>query len=145
MGVFKTGGPNFPAISKTMGDATSLWMNARVQIFDPNLGEMEWDEWTNTASGSPRVIWEGEARVQPIRNADIKFPDVGFAVQNVRKVRVQVPLENAREYVRPGFHVRVLDGELFPDLELLDLVVTNALNSTYAWLATIDCEVNAKV
>ena len=145
MGAFVGGAPDFGAISSVMGEATSLWMNAEIEIFDPNLRSKQWDEWTNESITDPIVIWTGKARVQPIRNADVKFPDVGFATQNVRKVRLQIPLENARAYIRPGFQVKVLDGALFPDLEDLNLVVINALNSTYAWLATIDCEVNAKV
>jgi len=144
MGVFATGGPNFPSISKVMGEATSLWMNGRIQIIDPNLADLDWDEWTNQMVGSPRVVWEGEARIQPIRNADIQTPEVGFSSAAIRRVRIQAPLDNAREYVRPGYQVKVLDGQLFPDLERLDLVVMTALNSSYAWLATIDCEVNAK-
>jgi hypothetical protein len=128
-----------------MSDATSLWMNAMIEIYDPNLRDMEWDEWTNQMSSEPILIWSGTARVQPIRNSDIKTPDVGMASSAIRKVRIQVPLDTARDYVRPGFEVKVTEGGLFPDLEKLDLVVTNALNSSYAWLATIDCEVNAKV
>lgn len=145
MGAFAGGGPNFDAISGVMSDATSLWMNAEVEIFDPNLRSKQWDEWTNESIVEPIVIWTGKARVQPIRNSDIKTPDIGFATQNIRKVRLQIPLDNARDYIRPGFQVKILNGALFPDLENLNLVVVNALNSTYAWLATVDCEVNAKV
>ena len=144
MGVFSTGGPNFNAISNVMSDATSLWMNATVRIIDPELTEVQWNEWTNTMTGSTRTVWEGKGRVQPIRGADVLTPEIGFATSNIRRVRVQIPLDNAREYVRPGYEVKILDGELFPDLEDLQLVVMSALNSSYAWLATIDCQVNAK-
>jgi len=146
MGVFKTGGPNFEAISQVMGEATSLWMNAAIEIYDPNLRGMDWDEWTNeVTSGEAILVWSGIARVQPIRNADVQTPEVGFATSSIRRVRIQAPLDPERAYVRPGFMVKVTDAPLFPDLAELDLVVTTALNSTYAWLSTIDCEVNAKV
>jgi hypothetical protein len=146
MGVFKTGGPNFEGISKVMADATSLWMNATIEIYDPNLRGTEWDEWTNEVlSGEPILLWSGIARVQPIRNADVQTPEIGFATSSIRRVRIQAPLDPERGYVRPGFLVKVTDAPLFPDLEQLDLIVTTALNSTYAWLSTIDCDVNAKV
>jgi hypothetical protein len=145
MGVFKTGGPNFEKISSTMGDAASLWMNASVEIYDPNLRDLHWDEWTNEMSGDSVLIWSGIARVQPIRNADVQTPQVGLATSSIRRVRIQAPLDPDREYVRPGFLVKVKDSTLFPGLEKLDLIVTTALNSTYAWLTTIDCDVNAKV
>jgi hypothetical protein len=146
MGVFKTGGPNFEAISDVMSEATSLWMNATIEIYDPNLRGTEWDEWTNEiVSGEPILIWSGIARVQPIRNADVQSPQIGFASSSIRRVRIQAPLDPERAYVRPGFSVKVTDAALYPDLEQLDLIVTTALNSTYAWLSTIDCDVNAKV
>jgi hypothetical protein len=146
MGVFETGGPNFSAISKVMSDATSLWMNAMIEIYDPNLRGTDWDEWTNqVVSGEPILVWSGTARVQPIRNADVQTPEVGFATSAIRRVRMQVPLDPERDYVRPGFTVKVTEASIFPDLEKLDLVVSSAINSNYAWLSTIDCEVNAKV
>ena len=145
MGAFARGGPNFPAISEVMADATSLWMNASIEIYDPNLRDLQWDEWTNEMSDNAILVWSGIARVQPIRNADVQTPSVGFATSSLRRVRIQAPLDPERDYIRPGFLVKVKDATLFPDLEELDLIVTTALNSTYAWLTTIDCDVNAKI
>ena len=145
MGAFVGGGPDFGAISSVMGEATSLWMNATIEIYDPNLRDLEWNEWTNEMEGDAILVWEGIARVQPIRNADVQTPSVGFATSSLRRVRIQAPLDPDRDYIRPGFLVKVKNADLYPDLEELDLIVTTALNSTYAWLTTIDCDVNAKV
>lgn len=144
MGVFAGGAPDFRAISGAMSEVTSLWMNGEIQILDPNLEGMTWNEWTNEMTGSPIVLWTGRARIQPIRSADYRQPEVGFASASIRRVRFQVPLDDTRDYVRPGFQVKVTDGAMFPDLTELNYVIRTAFNSSYAWLTTVECEVDAK-
>jgi hypothetical protein len=61
-----------------------------------------------------------------------------------RRVRFQVPLDETRSFVRAGLVIRVTDGGLFPDLEKMQFNVSSAINSSYAWLLTIECEADVK-
>jgi hypothetical protein len=46
--------------------------------------------------------------------------------------------------VHAGLVVRVTDGGEFPDLEKLQFNISSAVNSSYAWLLTIECEADVK-
>jgi len=53
-------------------------------------------------------------------------------------------LDPSRDFIRKGLRVRVTAGGVDPDLVDLDFVVVNAINSSYAWLRTIECEADMK-
>lgn len=133
---------DFAKISAEMGEVANQWMNGSIEIIDPNLENLVWDEWTNTSTGSVIVLWSGEARIQPINQAsDLS---AGKSRLATRKVRFQVPLDETRDFVRAGLSVRVTDGGQFPDLQNLQFNVSSAINSSYAWLLTIECEADVK-
>lgn len=143
MAISKSSKIDFAAISAEMGDIAARWFNGTIQIIDPNLENLVWDEWTNTSTGSEIILWTGEARIQPI-SYETGNPDAGKAVLATRRVRFQVPLDETREFVRSGLIVKVTDGGLFSDLQNLQFNVSSALNSSYAWLLTIECEADVK-
>lgn len=143
MAISKDSAINFSAITAEMSWVTERWMNSTIKIVDPNLENMTWNEWTNTMSGSEIELWEGRARIQPISSIT-GLPDVGMSQGAVRRVRIQVPLDETRGFVRAGLQVRVVDGGEFADLENLQFVINSAVNSSYAWLMTIDCDVDVK-
>jgi hypothetical protein len=126
-----------------MSGIVSRWFNGTIQIVDPNLENLVWDEWTNTSTGSEIVLWTGEARIQPI-SYNTGNPDGGKSVLATRRVRFQVPLDETRAFVRAGLMVRVTDGGQFTDLQDLQFNVSSAVNSSYAWLLTIECEADVK-
>jgi len=134
---------DFAAIVSEMSGIVSRWFNGTIQIVDPNLENLVWDEWTNTSTGSEIVLWTGEARIQPI-SYNTGNPDGGKSVLATRRVRFQVPLDETRAFVRAGLMVRVTDGGQFTDLQDLQFNVSSAVNSSYAWLLTIECEADVK-
>lgn len=134
---------NFPGISAEMAPVVSRWFNGSIEIVDPNLENLVWDEWTNTSVGYETILWYGEARIQPIAY-ETREPNAGRAVLANRRVRFQVPLDEVRPLVRSGLTVRVTDGGQFPDLEKIDFTISSAINSSYAWLLTIECEADVK-
>jgi hypothetical protein len=134
---------DFAAIGSEMSGIVSRWFNGTIQIVDPNLENLVWDEWTNTSTGSEIVLWTGEARIQPI-SYNTGNPDGGKSVLATRRVRFQVPLDETRAFVRAGLMVRVTDGGQFTDLQDLQFNVSSAVNSSYAWLLTIECEADVK-
>jgi hypothetical protein len=142
MAISPTSKIDFSAISVEMGVIAARWFNGEIQIVDPNLDDLTFDPWTNTSTGTETVLWTGEARIQPINLAT--DPDGGKSVLATRKVRFQVPLDPARSFVHAGLVVRVTDGGQFPDLVNLQFNISSAVNSSYAWLLTIECEADVK-
>lgn len=137
-----SGAINFEGISDAMGAVAANWFNGTIQIVDPNLDDLTFDPWTNTSTGSETVLWTGSARIQPFNLAT--DTDSGKAVLGNRRVRFQVPLDETRPFVRKGLMVRVTNGGEFSDLENLQFTISSAINSSYAWLLTIDCEADVK-
>jgi hypothetical protein len=143
MAISKSSKIDFAAISSEMSGIVSRWFNGTIQIIDPNLDSLVYDAWTNTSTGTETVLWTGEARIQPIAY-NTSDPDAGKSVLASRRVRFQVPLDETRAFVRSGLMVRVTDGGKFPDLENLQFNISSAINSSYAWLLTIECEADVK-
>jgi len=134
---------NFSKISQDMSIVSERWMNGVIEIIDPNLKDLSWDEWTNTMVGSEVLLWSGAARIQPVSNISSEI-NAGRSVLSTRRVRFQVPLDQTRDFVRAGLVVRVTDGGEFSDLEKLQFNVSSAVSSSYAWLLTIECEADVK-
>ena len=143
MAISKNSKINFAAISAEMSGIVARWFNGRIQIVDPNLDDLVFDAWTNTSTGTETVLWTGDARIQPIsyNTGDV---GAGRAVLATRRVRFQVPLDETRDFVRSGLVVRVTDGGQFPDLVDVRFNISSAINSSYAWLLTIECEADVK-
>jgi hypothetical protein len=143
MPISKNSKIDFAAISNEMAGTVSRWFNSTIEIFDPNLKDIHYDEWTNTSVGYEILLWSGDARVQPI-DYGRGDSNAGRSVLANRRVRFQVPLDQTRDFIRAGLGVRVIDGGQFPDLEKLQFTVSEAINSSYAWLLTIECEADVK-
>lgn len=142
MGVFNNG-INFSALGSEMAKTSLPWMNGTIQIIDPDLADQQWDEWTNTYTGSSAtVLWSGPARIQHLGGE--RGPLVGYADSSIRGIRFQIPIDGYAGFIRKGLQVIVTDGGNDVELEQLQFVVTSAVNSSYAWLRTIEAEVDAK-
>jgi hypothetical protein len=128
MGVFNAG-IDFSAMGAEMAKTALPWMNGSIQIIDPNTEDASWDAWTNeyVSGGSGTVLWSGPARIQHLKSEILS--EVGFSENGVRKIRLQII---------------VTDGGNDTELEQLLFVVTSSVNSSYAWLRTIEAEVDVK-
>ena len=142
MAISKSSKIDFAAISGEMGSIAERWFNGTIQIVDPNLDDLTFDPWTNSSTGTETVLWTGDARIQPI--SITRDPESGMSILANRRVRFQVPLDPARSFVRAGLVINVTDGGQFPDLENLRFNISSAINSSYAWLLTIECEADVK-
>ncbi len=143
MGTFTGGSIDFAAISTEMRSTMLPWMNGTIQIVDPNIGEQEWNAFTNEYStDTVEVLWQGPARIQHLSAETM--PYVGSSQISVRGIRLQVPMDAELGFVRKGLQVIVIDGGSDPELEQLQFVVTSSVNSSYAWGKTIECEVDVK-
>lgn len=136
---------DFSKISAEMGATAQRWMNATIEIVDPNLEDLQWDEFNNDyVSGSETVLWSGSARIQFLGVGSDPMTLAGFSAPGKKMARIQVPIDGTRDFVRKGLEIRVTNGGQDPDLHKLQFVVRNAINSSYAWLRTIECEVDTK-
>ena len=124
--------------------ATALpWMNGFIQIVDPNTEDSIWDPFTNEyINGGSTVLWSGPARIQHLANESM--PNVGSVQTGIRGIRLQIPIDAAAGFIRKGLQIVVTDAGNDYELEQLQFVVTSAINSSYAWLRTIECEVDVK-
>jgi len=134
---------DFAAIALEMRSTVARWYNAEVEIVDPNIGEQTWDEFTNTyGSSTETVLWSGKARIQPIKSETL--PDLDVMQGSVRSIRVQVPYDATLPLIRKGLQVRVTDGGEDVVLEDLVFLVRGAVNSSYGWNRTIECDADIK-
>jgi hypothetical protein len=142
MGVFNSS-INFTKIGTEMSKTYNQWLNASIQIVDPNVASGTWNEWTNQkVGGGPSVIWSGSARIQQL--VSDRMYEVGFSQTAIRGIRVQVPLDVNQGFIRKGLQIVVTDGGNDYELEQLQFVITSAINSSYAWGRTIEAEVDMK-
>lgn len=143
MGTFTSGAVDFASVSAQMASTMLSWMNATVQIIDPNTENSEWDPFTNEyIGGEATVLWQGPARIQHLQGE--AMPVVGYSQIGIRGIRLQVPMDPELGFVRKGLQVIVTDGGSDVELEQLQFVVTSSINSSYAWVRTIECEVDVK-
>jgi hypothetical protein len=134
---------DFASIAIQMRPAVARWYNAQIEIIDPNVGEQSWDEYTNEyISDSATVIWSGSARIQPISQA--RTPDMLITQGAIHAIRVQVPYDANLPLIRKGLEVKVTDGGEDKVLESLQFVVRAAINSSYGWNRTIECDVDVR-
>jgi len=134
---------DFAKIALEMRTIVARWYNATVEIVDPNIREQAWDLATNAYStSSESIVYSGSARVQPLRASS--EPDITFTQGSIRGVRIQVPYDASVGLMRKGFQVRVTSGGEDVLLESLKFVVVSAVNSSYGWNRTIECDVDVK-
>jgi hypothetical protein len=145
MAISKNSSIDFAKIALEMRETVSRWYNADVEIIDPNLGEQEWDPMTNEYSGnSESVIWSGRARVQPLKQSRGATPDVSVMQAGIESIRVQVPYDADLPLIRKGLQVRVLNGGEDDVLTRIQFVVRSAVNSSYGWNRTIECDADVR-
>jgi len=136
---------DFAKIALEMRDIVARWYNATIQIVDPNVRDLNdyWNPATNTYSqGTETLVWSGSARIQPVSSAS--EPDLGITQGAIESIRVQVPYDNTLGLIRKGMQVVVTDGGENHVLESLQFVVLSAINSSYGWNTTIECDADIK-
>ena len=134
---------DFAAIAVAMRGTVARWYNAEIQIIDPNTRDQTWDMETNTFTNSPAtILYTGAARIQPLREA--KTPDMEITQGSIHGIRVQVPYDASVGFIRKGLQVVVTNGGEDAILEDLQFTVRSAINSSYGWNRTIECDVDVK-
>jgi hypothetical protein len=143
MAISKNSTIDFAKIATEMRATVSRWYNAEIEIVDPELLVQSWDVVSNEYIGdSETVLWSGSARIQPIKDA--RNPD-GSVIQNsIQSVRVQVPYDADLGLIRKGLQIKITNSGEDLVLESLQLIVRSAINSSYGWNRTIECDVDVR-
>lgn len=143
MAISSTTPIDFAKIAAEMRTIVARWYNATVQIVDPNLREQTWNMATNSYGASTEtIVWSGKARIQPIRGESL--PDLNVMQGAIQGFRVQVPYDANLSLIRKGMQVRITDGGEDVVLSNLILLVRSAVNSSYGWNRTIECDADVK-
>ena len=143
MAISKSTPIDFAKIALEMRDIVARWYNAEIQIVDPNMREQTWDMATNSYGDSTEsVLWSGKARIQPIKGESL--PDLNVMQGAIQGFRVQVPYDADLSLIRKGMQVRITDGGQDVVLNDLILLVRSAVNSSYGWNRTIECDADVK-
>ena len=138
---------DFQAIAKEMRETVAHWYNAEIEIIDPKNREVsgEWDPVTNDYDEFPdEVIWEGPARIQPIGLTGARLTNMAVMQGSIKNIRVQVPYDEELPLIRKGLEIRIVDGGQDQVLNDLRMIVNSAINSSYGWNRTIECELDTR-
>jgi hypothetical protein len=145
MAISRNSSIDFAKIAIDMRETVARWYNATIEIVDPNLGNQEWDPITNEYSGnSESVLWSGKARVQPLRQSRGSTPNLNVMQGGIESIRVQVPYDANLPLIRKGLRIKVLDGGEDEVLTSVQFIVRSAVNSSYGWNRTIECDVDIR-
>jgi hypothetical protein len=138
---------DFQAIAREMRETVAHWYNAEIEIIDPQTRQTsaEWDPVTNDYAESPEIIiWSGPARIQPIGLTGARLTNMTVMQGAIKNVRVQVPYDEELPLIRKGLEIKVVDGGQDQVLNDLRMIVNSAVNSSYGWNRTIECELDTR-
>jgi hypothetical protein len=145
MGTFVGADLSLSGVAREMGRATETWFSGAIQIVDPQIADnaSDFNAFTNAdTSAGPILIWEGAARIKPIR-----FPrpaTSGFADTELRIIDFQIIIDPAISHaIRKGMQIYVTDGGNDPSLVEFQYVVRTSINGSDNWIRTIQCAVDA--
>ncbi len=148
MGVFKGIGAvvDVNAISQEMRQAVRQWESAYVVILDPGANSI------NLRDKNPAAFkWHGMARVQPYRREVATATTTNPTTNQTVRFQIDFGADGAIPDIKTNWQVVVLpesiSGVAVPDsfLSVYQHVVRSALNSSLAWIRTIECQVNTEV
>lgn len=117
---------------------TEAGMIATVRFF--TLGEAVYNPDTDTWTPNETEIYEGPARVQPLRTATQR--NAPGNETTVQAVLFSIPISNKALDLRPEAQGEVLVADLMPALTTYQYVVTEIMDSSNPVERTFLCSVN---
>lgn len=115
-----------------------MGMVAQIEIYDPELSEMVWNNGTNeyeTSEGPP--LYTGKARVQPLRSAGQKAVPTNST--STQTILFSIPIANKALDLKTHYQVRVLEATLNPALVPLTYVISEFIDSSNPLEKTFYC------
>lgn len=123
---------------------------AHIRIIKPNAVDKQYNATTNTWTESTVDIYEGWARIQPLRQSTISESSNDFIPMTGKDVGMFFNLkknliegwDGSLADVRPGYEVVVIASPVDPLLTGFKYTVKSVINSSNTWSRGITCEVN---
>ncbi len=145
MGVYDGRGAriNPEAIREAMSDSLRIWQTVRIVILNPGPNNIYF-----TSKDSAAFLWHGEARYQPYRK-DIPIAQVTNPTTTATaRFQVDFTKDGALPDIRTNYIVLIvpMPGVVYPDPFITQYVhvVTSAMNSSLAWIRTIETIVDTR-
>lgn len=148
MGVFLGRGADVDviAISQEMRKAVRQWETVYVIILDPGPNGIYLRDKNNTA-----FKWDGFARVQPYRREVATATTTNPTTNQSVRFQIDFSQDGVIPDIKTGWQIAVLPESLTglplndPMMPLYQHVVRSALNSSLAWIRTIETQVNTEM
>ena len=127
---------------ESLRGAVERWFTATIVIYTTDIGDLEYDTKTGTyePASTPVPVFEGKARVQPIRTARALSNNAADTV--VRSVRVQIADTALKLGV--NFRMKVLESELSPSMQNFNYTIYDVLESTNPFERTFEAQVDTE-
>lgn len=148
MGIFRGRGAevDFIAIKAAMAPAVRLWEAAYIVILNPGPNGVHLRDKDDAA-----FIWHGHARVQPYRREVATATTTNPTTNQSVRFQVDFSEDGVIPDIKTDYQVVVLPESLSgielndPAMPYYQHVVRSALNSSQAWIRTIEAQVNTGV
>jgi len=121
----------------------SLFLTS-VQIYNPENSQQSYDPVTNTWSGEKSILWEGNARIQPVGAAG----DTGDTYNPTlfQTIKVQFTRSGTESIdFRPGNRMIVTSTKFNDALKGFIYSVTGVMSSSNPWEVTLMCRVDTEL
>lgn len=116
-------------------------MKATILLYNPKISQSVYDPETDEWVDVTQTLYEGKARVQPLRSAN--RTQQGGNETTVQSTLISIPIDDALALdIRPGYQVDVLTAPLNPSLLGYQLVVSEIMDSSNPIERTFMCTVD---
>lgn len=137
---------DFGAWEQQIADVSGLveFQNATITIYDPSLLTKTYSYDTNEyAVSGDAVVYEGQARVQPMRLATQVSGGPVDDPSSAMRFMVQIPFEES-VVIERGFQMQVTDGGRNHRLESYLFTIVADADSSHMASHTFECVVNVE-
>lgn len=114
-------------------------MVAEISIYE-TTGEPVYDPDTDTWTAETTTYYSGKARVQPIRS--VLTAEAPGNTSTVRAIRLQIPVTEFADDLRPGMLVAVTASPLNTFLLEFEYVLSGVVDSSNPFERTLEAKVN---
>lgn len=132
-----------PAWVEALRGAPESAMDAVVRVYDPNTANAILDKTTNTYSNNFTVVYDGIARLQPLRS--VTQQNNAGNPTTVQTVLFSIPIAYKTLQLRPGLQATVLSSELNPSLVNYQYVISEIIDSSNPIEKTFLCTVDQEI
>lgn len=118
-------------------------MAGRIRIYDPSTSEATYNPVTNTYESNPVVVYEGKARLQPLRTAGFINNNANDSINQALEVQIPIGTTKSSDF-RPKLRLKILESPLNPSLLGFMGALREVLDSSNPFERTLVFDVNVE-